>query len=50
MVNEQVKEKLQLQHNQIDPVKLLHRIRQSQSTLAAFASKDHVIQGPSREP
>lgn len=30
-------------------MKLLHHIRQSQSTLAALASKDHVLQGPGRE-
>ena len=48
-IDDQVKEKLRLQRNQIDPVKLLHRIRQSQSTLAALTSTDHVIQGPGRE-
>jgi hypothetical protein len=48
-IDDQVKEKLQLQRNQIDPVKLLHRIRQSQSALAALTSTDHVIQGPGRE-
>ena len=48
-VNDKVKEKLQLQRKQLDPVKLLHRIRQSQSALAALTSTDHVIQGPGRE-
>jgi hypothetical protein len=48
-IDEQVKEKLRLQRNQIDPVKLLHRIRQSQSALAALTTTDHVIQGPGRE-
>ena len=49
LIDDQVKEQLRLQRDQIDPVKLLHRIRQSQSTLAALASKDHVIEGPGRE-
>jgi hypothetical protein len=48
-IDDQVKEKLRLQRNQIDPVKLLHRIRQRQSTLAALTSTDHGIQGPGRE-
>lgn len=48
-IDDQVKENLRLQRNQIDPVKLLHRIRQSQSTLAALTSTDPVIQGPGRE-
>ena len=48
-VDDQMKEKLQLQCKQLDPVKLLHRIRQGQSALAALASSDRSPQGPGRE-
>jgi len=48
-VDDQIKEKLQLQRKQLDPVKLLHRIRQGQSALSALTSTDHVTQGPGRE-
>ena len=48
-VDDQMKEKLQLQCKQLDPVKLLHRIRQGQSALAALTSTDPVTQGPGRE-
>ena len=47
--DEQIKEKLRLQHQQLDPMKLLHRIRQGQSALAALTSADPVTQGPGRE-
>ncbi|MCD4819551.1 MAG: hypothetical protein K8S23_12755, partial [Candidatus Cloacimonetes bacterium] len=47
--DDKVRETLRLQRQKIDPVKLLHRIRQSQSALAALTSTDHVIQGPGRE-
>jgi hypothetical protein len=48
-VDEQIKEKLRLQREQLDPVKLLYRIRQGQSALAALTSTDPVTQGPGRE-
>jgi len=48
-VNDQIKEKLRLQRKQLDPVKLLHHIRQGQSALAALASTDSSPQGPGRE-
>jgi hypothetical protein len=48
-VDDQIKEKLQLQRKQLDPVKLLHRIRQGQSALSALTSNDHTTQGPERE-
>jgi len=48
-VDDQIKEKLQLQRKQFDPVKLLHRIRQGQSALAALTSTDHHSQGPGRK-
>ena len=48
-IDDKVRETLRLQRQKIDPVKLLHRIRQSQSALAALSSTDHVIQGPGRE-
>ena len=48
-VDDQVKEKLQLQRKQLDPVKLLHCIRQGQSALSALTSTDRIIQGPGRE-
>jgi len=48
-VDEQIKEKLRLQRKQLDPVKLLHRIRQGQSALSALTSTDHITQGPGRE-
>jgi len=40
---------LLLQRKQLDPVKLLHSIRQGQSALSALTSTDHVTQGPGRE-
>lgn len=48
-VDDQIKEKLRLQRKQYDPVKLLYRIRQSQSALSALTSTDHATQGPGRE-
>jgi len=48
-VDEQIKEKLRLQRKQLDPVELLHRIRQGQSALSALTSTDHVTKGPGRE-
>ncbi len=48
-VDDQTKEKLRLQRKQLDPVKLLYRIRQGQSALAALASADSTPRGPGRE-
>ena len=48
-VDDQTKEKLRLQRKQLDPVELLHRIREGQSALAALASPDRSSQGPGRE-
>jgi len=48
-VDNQIKERLQLQRKQLDPVKLLHCIRQGQSALSALTSTDHVTHGPGRE-
>ena len=48
-VDDQIKEKLQLQRKQLDPVKLLHNIRQGQSALNALTSNNHMAQGPERE-
>ena len=46
LVNDQTKEKLRLQHIQLDPIALLHCIREGQSALAALASTDSFPQGP----
>jgi hypothetical protein len=48
-VDDQIKEKLQLQRTLLDPVKLLHRIRQGQSALSALTSTNRSTQGPGRE-
>jgi len=48
-IHEQIKEKLRRRRQQLDPVKLLHRIRQGQSALAALTSTAPVAQGPGRE-
>jgi hypothetical protein len=47
-VTEAVKEALRKQRDQLDPVELLHRIRQGQAALAAL-SKGDIAAGPSRE-
>ena len=49
LINDQIKEDLQSQRQQLDPIKLLHGIRQGQSTLSALASADCSKQGPQRE-
>ena len=49
MVDDQIKEKLRLQRKQLDPVGLLHRIREGQSALSALTSTDCSMQGPGRE-
>ena len=48
-VDDQTKEKLRLQNKQLDPVELLHRIREGQSALAALPSTDSSPQGPGRK-
>jgi hypothetical protein len=47
-VEEKVKDALRKQHAQLDPVELLHRIRQGQSALAALSSGDP-SSGPNRK-
>ena len=49
LVNEQIKQGLQSQREQLDPIKLLHGIRQGQSTLSALASADCSRQSPQRD-
>lgn len=48
-VNDKIKEILQRQQRQLDPVKLLHRLRQSQAALAALVSPDGSAEGPGRK-
>lgn len=48
-VDDQTKEKFQLERMQLDPVKSLHRIREGQVALAALISTDGSPQGPGRE-
>lgn len=47
-VSEEVKRNLRKQHEQLDPVELLHRIRQGQSAMAALSTGDPSA-GPNRE-
>lgn len=49
VIDDRIKEKLQLQRLQFDPVELLHRIREGQAALAALVSTDSSPQGPGRE-
>jgi hypothetical protein len=48
-IDEEVKTELRSQRAQLDPVKLLHRIREGQAALAALASPDGSSEGPGRE-
>ena len=48
-VTEESKSKLQCQRGQLDPVELLHRIRQGQAALAALTSADGAVKGPGRQ-
>jgi len=48
-VEDQIKERLRLQRSELDPVELLHRIREGQAALAALVSTDGSLQGPGRE-
>lgn len=49
LITDQIKQKLRSQREKLDPIKLLHEIRQSQSTLSALASADCSKQSPQRE-
>ncbi|MCG7852392.1 MAG: ISNCY family transposase, partial [Methanosarcinaceae archaeon] len=44
-----VKKKLELRSRSLDPVSLLHRIRDQQAALAALARRENNITGPGRE-
>jgi len=48
-VDDEIKARLKSQREQIDPIRLLHRIRDGQAALAALASTDEARQGPGRE-
>jgi hypothetical protein len=45
----EVEEKLELWRRDLDPVALLHRIREQQATLAALTSRDNNREGPGTE-
>lgn len=48
-VNDGIKETLRSQRGQLDPVELLHGIRESQAALAALVSPDSCAGGPGRQ-
>ncbi len=48
-VDDQIKERLRIQRRQLDPVDLLHRIREDQAALAALVSNDSATDGPGRK-
>jgi len=48
-VPDEVKEKLELQRRSLDPLALLHRIREQQAALAALASRENSMTGPAGE-
>lgn len=48
-VDDQIKEVLRCQRDKLDPVELLHRIREGQAALAALVSSDESSQGPGRK-
>lgn len=48
-IDDNVKAKLKSQRAELDPVRLLHSIRQSQAALAALVAGDSSPQGPGRE-
>jgi hypothetical protein len=48
-VPDEVKEKLELQQRAIDPLALLHSIREQQAALAALASRENNMTGPAGE-
>ncbi|MBN2270424.1 MAG: hypothetical protein JXN61_07415 [Sedimentisphaerales bacterium] len=48
-IGDEIKARLRSQREQLDPVRLLHRIRDGQAALAALVSTDESRQGPGRE-
>lgn len=48
-VDEETKENLRLQRRQLDPLQLLHGIREGQAALAALVSEDNSVEGPGRK-
>jgi len=48
-IDDEIKAKLRSQRAQLDPVRLLHRIREGQAALAALVSPDCSREGPGRE-
>ena len=48
-IDDLTKEKLKNQRRQLDPIALLHRIRENQSALAALISKNKSNEGPGRK-
>jgi len=48
-IDDEIKARLRSQREQLDPIRLLHRIREGQAALAALASTDGSQQGPGRE-
>ena len=48
-IDSQTKEKLRLQRQQLDPVALLHQIRNDQAALAALAFPEDIATGPERK-
>jgi hypothetical protein len=48
-VDDKTKERLQLLHKQLDPLALLHRIREGQTALTALVSTDGSPEGPGRQ-
>lgn len=48
-IDDKIKDKLRSQRMQLDPVKLLHRIREGQSALAALSSTNGCLGGPGRQ-
>jgi hypothetical protein len=48
-IDDKIKAKLRSEREQLDPVRLLHRIREGQAALAALVSPDGFREGPGRE-
>lgn len=48
-IDDQIKDRLKLQRQKLDPVKLLHHIRQGQEALSALTSTESIKKGPGRE-
>lgn len=49
VVDDEIKKELRSQRDSLDPVELLHRIREAQSALAALASGSSPTEGPGRD-